>query len=583
MKTIQYTIISFAIAVATSLGSSAQDLNKEISIDKDIVPEMKESDRIYSSPTVPQMKIKNVKLNYNEKAKVTDVVSSIVMLDAAENIDTMKISPYKGYAMLGYFPVYNLDFSAGYRFIDNEKMKLNAWAQYNGLSYDATPRSGKEMSLYDHEVTLDVNYAQRINNKSILKLNADYSYNHFSCPWWGSDYTQNVNQFNIGGKWYSSIDGLKYNVDARYNYFGYGKDANYNLTKYEHSGSGFDAVKEHNVNVNAGASLEIADDASVALDLGVAIAHDNHFLKPSWGLWNENSHWHGYKDNDGYTHSILTLIPHYDFKWRDVTAKIGARVDLQLDIDTEINFAPDVYVNWDATKFISAYARFAGGVYQNTLSSVFDESHYFMSSVAYGNSKLPFVIDAGVYLGPFKNATIEVFGGYAHANDWLMPIVIKENEHLMDEVDLKGWHVGVAASYRYKNWGKMRVSYEMAPQSHDKGYYMWRDQAKHVVKASAVITPIAPLDVTLDYEYRGSRCSYKQSVIYNQPQNELYPSYSRLSLGQMNNLSIGGLYRYTDQISFFARLENILNRKYDLLYDIPSQGFTGLVGATYKF
>ena len=176
MKTIQYTIISFAIAVATSLGSSAQDLNKEISIDKDIVPKMKESDRIYSSPTVPQMKIKNVKLNYNEKAKVTDVVSSIVMLDAAENIDTMKISPYKGYAMLGYFPVYNLDFSAGYRFIDNEKMKLNAWAQYNGLSYDATPRSGKEMSLYDHEVTLDVNYAQRINNKSILKLNADYSY-----------------------------------------------------------------------------------------------------------------------------------------------------------------------------------------------------------------------------------------------------------------------------------------------------------------------------------------------------------------------------------------------------------------------
>ena len=56
-----------------------------------------------------------------------------------------------------------------------------------------------------------------------------------------------------------------------------------------------------------------------------------------------------------------------------------------------------------------------------------------------------------------------------------------------------------------------------------------------------------------------------------------------LSLGHVSNLSLGGLYRFTDQLSFFARLENILNHKYDMLYDLPSKGFTGLVGATYKF
>ena len=38
------------------------------------------------------------------------------------------------------------------------------------------------------------------------------------------DFNQSVNRFSLGGKWESSIDGLDYNVNAGYSYFGYGKD-----------------------------------------------------------------------------------------------------------------------------------------------------------------------------------------------------------------------------------------------------------------------------------------------------------------------------------------------------------------------
>ena len=583
MKTIQYISTTLAVAALTTFGISAQDLNKEISIDKDIVPELNDAERISVNPAIPQLKIKNVKLNYNEKAKLVETASNITLLDPANNVDTMKVSPYRGYAMLGYFPIYNLDFTAGYKIIDKKDSKLNAWVEYNGMSYDATSHAGNEMSIYDHEVNVDLNFAQRIKNKSILTLNADYAYNHFNCPWWGDDYTQNVNQFNFAGTWQSSIEGLKYNVAAHYGLFDYGRGADFMFDGYSIKNDHvFDAVTEHVANIEATAALELSDASSIGLDLGFDLIHNNHALSPSCGIL-DHKVWTGYKDITDYTRSVLTVTPHYDLKWRSITAKLGAQVDFQFDLDTKVRVAPDVHFSWDATKYISANVSVVGGIQQNSLSKVFDVSHYFIPAAAYGNSNLPLVIDAGVNFGPFENATIKVSGGYAIANDWYMPTLINKNEHIMNAVDIDGWYLGVSASYRYKDWGKINASYTTAPQqAYDKGYFMWRDRAKHVVNASLVVTPIKPLDIMLEYEYRGSRSSYMQSYDLTSD-NKIEPNHTRLSLGQVNTLSLGGLYRFTDQLSFFARLENLFNHKYDLLYDIPSQGFTGLVGATYKF
>ncbi len=578
MKKIHYIFSAGIIALAMNV--EAQDLNKEITIDKDIVPELKESNKIAVTPAIPSLKVKHSNLTFNDRAKTTEVKRAISQLEPADNVDTMEISKYRGYAMLGYFPIYNLDFSAGYQFYNNENTKLNAWVQYNGKSYDATPSSGKEMSIYDHSATIDLSLVQRVNELSILNIEADYGYSYFNYPWWGEECTQNANEFNISAKWKSSIDGLKYDATVGYNYFGFSDGVPFDKSKYVNVGSAFDAVKEHNINLKGHAMLEIEDYTSVALDLGLSIAHDNHLLIPAWGK-SKGVLWHGYKNNHDYTHSILTLTPHYDIVKDNFSLKLGANLEYQFDINGEMNISPDVYLDWVATDFFSAYAHFTGGVHQNTMSSIFDVSHYFMPAMAYGNSKLPYVIDAGINVGPFENASLKVYGGYARANDWYMPIFVEDNNHMMNEVDFSGWHLGVAASYNYKEWGKIKASYETAPQSYNEGYYMWRDRAKHVVNASLIVTPINPLDITLDYEYRGGRCSYMQSVVSTI--EEVKPEYTRYSLGQVNTLSLGGLYRYNKQLSFFARVENLFNYKYDLLYDIPSQGITGLLGLTYKF
>lgn len=586
MNRIKYKALAFVLCSAVATSVVAEDLNKVIVIKKEIDPEVKESNKINVSPQVPPLEMKTTVLNYNDKAKTAPVPAEVTRLAPVANIDTISWSKYRGYAALGYFPIYNMGVSAGYRFIDKKDMKLGAWLQYNGKSYDGTTRDGSELSFNDHEISLNAAYSQNINKLGVLSANAGYVFNSFSCPWL-EDYTQSVNRFDFDAKWDSRVEGLKYNVEIGYDYFGYGKDAVYDsyfdilLNKYNQNP--FEAVNEHSGYLNAGASLELDDNTQVALDFGAKMIHNNH-LSDSYVINSTLSKEVGYKMKQPYNHAILTLIPHYDFKYENFKARVGVQLDYQIDIENEFNIAPDVYLDWSATSILSAYAHFTGGVHQNSMSSIFDVSHYFSPSMAYQNSKLPYVIDAGVNIGPFKNATLEIFGGYARANDWYMPCV-ESGVHKMESIDLDGWHLGVAASYNYKDIAKVRASYEAAPQAYDDGYYMWRDRAKYVVKASAMVTPISPLDITLDYEYRGGRSTYENiEEITTLGWSSFYNTiHQRRLLGGVSNLSVGGLYRYTDQISFFARLENILNNKYDLLYDIPAQGFTGLVGATYKF
>ena len=110
----------------------------------------------------------------------------------------------------------------------------------------------------------------------------------------------------------------------------------------------------------------------------------------------------------------------------------------------------------------------------------------------------------------------------------------------------------------------------MAPQASDKGYYRWVDRARYVVDASVKVHPVDKLDLELDYEFRGNR------KLYN------YVGMER-KLGNKSDLSFGAAYRITPQFSVWARGENLLNHRYDLLLSVPAQGIKGLVGVSYKF
>ncbi|MDE6368896.1 MAG: TonB-dependent receptor, partial [Muribaculaceae bacterium] len=244
--------------------------------------------------------------------------------------------------------------------------------------------------------------------------------------------------------------------------------------------------------------------------------------------------------------------------------------------------APDVMLDWNVANQFAIYAKISGGEHLNTLRSLYDYCPFVGGIWQYQRSNVPVTADLGFNIGPFTGFSAKIFGGYAKANDWLMPqlsslgyqssgshkIIIDQTNY--GAYDLAGWHAGVGLSYDWRSIVKAEVTAETASNDIDKAYYLWRDRAKYVINASVEVRPISPLKIAVGYELRTDRHNYLSAI-------------SPIKLKSLSNLTLGASYEISDQLTVFARGENLLNRHYNLVTDIQAQGLKGLLGLSYKF
>lgn len=177
--------------------------------------------------------------------------------------------------------------------------------------------------------------------------------------------------------------------------------------------------------------------------------------------------------------------------------------------------------------------------------------------------------DLRFVVGPFSGASVELFGGYAITKNWLMPATGHES---FLPYDIKGWHAGLKVAYSRGSWLNASVSAELAPQKYNQGYYLWRDRAKSVITANVAVNPIKKLKLSVGYELRSGRGTYSR-----------YDNTPFQKLSSVNNLTFGAGYQITPAFTVFGRGENLLNHDNTLLFGIPGQGITGLVGLEAKF
>ncbi len=569
--------ITVAIALAAALASTAQDLSKEITIEKEIVPEQRAATRLNVSPAVSAPAVKTVRPDYSDWADPTLVAVSASRLEPAAYADSLYLSPFKGYALLGYFPAFNLGASAGYRFIDSKETLLKGWLQYDGKSYKGEVLSGDKLKFRDHTLSLGADLRQRFGT-SLLDVGLRYSLTNLNNPTVSEGYSQNIHQAAIDASWSGKAGALAFNIGLGYGHFGFAKDARLSYPMETLGEDPLKPLKENSFKISLGAAADLTESSSVGLDIDADILNYNATASLSFDDAAES---YALSRGEGITRGVISLKPHYLFSVNQAYAKIGARIDITFHSGKALHIAPDVKLGWIPSGFFSASLEFGGGEHVNTLGSLFDYTHYLSAIYDLGVSHIPYTVDLKLTAGPWNGASIELYGGYARANDWLMPANLSgewQHEQMFNALDIKGWHAGAAIEYRYKQIASLRASFETAPQGYQKGYYLWRDRAKYVIEASLALTPIENLKIDVDYQYRAKRKSYSLQLA-----SDGIEQYQSEELGAMNNLSVGAAYSLSDPWSVFARVENLLNKKCFLLYDIPAQGITGLVGVAYKF
>jgi hypothetical protein len=465
--------------------------------------------------------------------------------------------------------------SAGYSFIQNEHTRLGAWMQYDGNLYHGVGDYGERRLFKNNTFTIGADVNQKVGENSQLAVDVDYTTAAIHALDYDKD--QHIDFGGLDAKWWSRLGNVGYHVDAGINAFGFARG--YQSQTFT-GGNVYDAPKSGEVvySLKAGAIGHLSHETWLGVELGGEFQHFTNGNQLSKELTAYGSYY-----INGLTSRNLGLInamPHYGFHIDNVTTCIGVKVDVPTGgANKSVHLAPHVTFDWNPSSQFAIYAKVDGGDQLNTLRSLYDVTYFLPATWVYDRSFVPVTADLGINIGPFKGASLELRGGYAKANDWLMPTYgtwaanangLVAGITTFQALDIKGWHAGATLSYAYRDLVKVHASYDVAPQKYDRGYYLWRDRAKYVVGAGLEVTPIKPLSINIDYEYRAKRQTYTSAGVAER-------------LGNVNNLSLGAAYKFNETVSVFANAENLFCHRYDILYGLQSQGIKGLIGVAVKF
>ena len=541
--------------------SAAQDLSKEITVDRVVATEQKSVLKPTLMPTLVETGSEDVTLAPAEYLQPGTITNALKKLSAAAWADSIARTPYRGYASLGYFPALNLGVNAGYRIIDKENLTLGAWAQYNGAQYKSDG-----VKMRNNYITADIYGAWRPNEDSRLGIDAMYDFSSILHPSWvdeANNYTRSTNAFKGYAQWSSRVSDFIYKVGFGGSIFKFG---NAKATFKDPQGNEFMPVKETSVKF----------DAMVGYVLGghpLALDVDGQFLTSN-------------APNAG-TLGQIQLKPNYTIEWRGFNFRLGANVGFGTGYaDKKVTIAPDVRIDWAPKKsIIAAYLNLTGGQQLNPLSGIYAQDAYCSPFISYMRSNIPISAEAGVNFGTVAGFSFGLFGGWAYAKDWLMPVLNFGATSIPSlpiwasayggtayaSCNVKSWQAGLRLSYEYGTLIKVSGMVATAGSNDANAtWYAWLDRAKYVADASLRVTPIDPLDIEVAYSLRACR-------------KAVAPKGETVNLGNISNLSVGASYRITPALTVFARVENILNRHPLLISGLPGQGICGAIGVAYKF
>lgn len=586
MKRISHILLFLAAASA-----SAQNLSTEITVDRTIVPAERAATRLGSvHPSILTARVAPTRIGLTEYDAPGTVTRSARTLVPAAWADTFALSPYRGYASLGYFPTYNLGLSAGYRIIQSRDTRLGVWTQFDGSSYSRRIiREATEKTTFrNNTVAVGADFDHRFRNHGTLTAAASYNYGRIVAPVSNCAGNHGIGMADVRLAWYGHAERLGYHVDAELHTFGYNENDKDDPLLDGGSDTGGDhaALKGTELEIAFGTGLmtRLGGEES-AQHIGLELKAD--FLKrpeasvQAIGFYTGGTGgaYYGMITSPASTLGVVSITPYYTFgRATGLNMRLGARIDLGTGGEgKKFHIAPAVRVGYTATGF-AIYARAGGGEVLNTGRSLYDYSPYMPIGWQYERSHLPITVDAGINIGPFAGFGAELFGGWARANDWLMPSLMNicgPVRGVFRATDIKGFHAGARLTYAFRSIADATVSAEFAPQKEHSGYYMWRDRAKMVLKAEVAVRPIARLELKASYELRDGRACY----LYNRPDEEPL----KYSLGDASLLSFGARYAVTPAIDVFARGENLLASRYLVLPEVVAQGVHGLIGASVKF
>lgn len=599
-------------------------LHEQINVEGKYIPEIIKAEKINTFPKAMEFATKTSTLPYEGEGVAAAFSPVLMPLPATGWRATRTVDHNRGYLELGTGSWLNSTLSAGYRFVDNSSTLFGIRLQHNSTSLWKPDMSEQTADVkqwrYDESVGLYASHVFRGAGR--LDAALDYHVGAFNYYGWfnpsaipGERHnapTQTLNDFSARVDWRSRLSpepSFSYALSARVRHFAFRALPLPNL--WNHNGA--KGARETDVELAGALRMPWDNGSSIGLDAKLNIllyGGDKSVI--SFPESTNNTEWSLRRPNK---YALLTLTPYYRFTRGLLDVKLGADVDVAFRAGEAGNryslfhFAPEVSFAVQ-TGQIGVFLNALGGTTLNTLASLHEMDYYMMPTLATTHpTYTPLDATFGVNMGPFSGFSLGVYGAFRVTRNmplggwytaWLdygfNPLPAMENatgpgESILYSVDkeginIHGFSVGARMEYRPLKILSLKANASYQPQNGEKGYFNGYDRPRIMANAGVSVYPIAPLSLSLSYDYRGVRNIYTRSdvgipavSINGKGKSELIS----MSLPDLCLLNFSANWDFNSKFSLWMQADNLLNRHDAILPLQPAQGLILTAGVKLLF
>lgn len=570
---IPYTISGLALLLclpAAAQKKAAKDttVTRTVVVEQEYIPQISDADKVNVLPAVKEPTVPKSAVDYATTVRPASSITPGRMpsFSAKEQQATEK----PGYARLGYGNDWNLDLLANYLFRLSERGGLNLRFGMDGMNGKVDNDPFFRSRYYRTRAQAD--FSHRFDGAA-LSVGGNFGLSNFNyLP------TSTANKQKLtSGDVYASLRSTDKNADFRF-----GGEAGLLFYGRQHSGiisSTYTPIRETIVRLKGDVAGVVGDQQTLTI-----AAEMNHFR---YGSDAPQAGQQAYADFNSYT--AIRLNPYYEISGESWKLRAGGRTDLSFGFGRSYRLAPDLAASLRFAEQYVLYAQIQGGTLLNDFRRAEQINPYAVFAQQEGTDAYAgqyYVIrprdtfeqlnaSAGLKASPFAGFRFHLYAGFQKLTDDLSYLMespatnsaLTTNRVSFVQGKTENTYAGFELSYDYKETFGISAGYV---------YRKWNAKDNDLLLAVKPVNQIAikaHLRPTTDWLiYAGYDYINRKAAGGNYP-----------SMPAVSNLHAGVDYQIFQDISIYARLNNLLSQEFQQYWGYPAQGFNFFGGLTFRF
>ncbi|MEA4935916.1 MAG: hypothetical protein VB102_04640 [Paludibacter sp.] len=571
--------------------TAQEEVDRNITVEREFQPVVKDAGKITTLPEILQISNAKERVDYSEIYQPLPFDKSILPLSPEEMLLKQKNSQIGAYVRLGMGNYWNTLGDVALPVIKNEKNRLDLLLNHTGTFGDKQHSLSQGILKYNHffkkyDLYAGMNFSHEYFN--YYGKNFDGAGDIVGLLPWAHLYSgptpvyteqaleritrtpQDVSLLSLATS--PLADMLwRYNVHAGIrslpNVRGhkYSGEINYDLF---HSDNG---LQEHIVTTSYGFSNPLG-----ANRFGMDFKLQNMFYRqndaPAINFWNY--------------YAVFSMNPYYMIERTDWYLRVGVKTAFSFIHGRPFNPMPDVNGEWKILpKHLSVYGGVTGSFTPSTLNSIYAENPYVYSDLRVKDNYVPVNPYFGFKLKPLHNLLLDAFVDYRYIDDQYF-FVNKAYASLSSQLsadsatlytnrfnavysDVNLFRFGIRMNYNYKNIVNIQLKGVYNDWKVATERFAWMKPAIEA-DMSADVRVNSKLTVAANLFYEGKRYAKLGDTLIEEMQPKL-------------DINLGASYSFNRTFSAFAKVNNLLNSKYEQFYGYQVQGINFLIGGAVSF